>query len=391
MDSDKGQNSDIRSRFLSKVIKRAASGTLPASMTLGYDPDGEAFWELAKLLRGHLTRHPGDGRLRVDLSGDLANPEFWLELGGCSSSARESHPADALDQAIKRLLLEHPEASSFSSAIRASAPIQTFTANGKGGLSALSRLYSAVTANDTSTTLSQLGADLFNDSKVLRHGSGYNALVSLASIVKNFPDDFSRRKILSACGIEENPFTSFVTAFVPFSFALSPGTPFYTFPEEFHAKGLAVQLPLETVKRIVRVSLPEGLHEIATSENAAPFAAFVARGISCVYTEGYPNSAVRKLLTLFAQAGLSIRHYGDTDLDGRLIAQQVFKCIPGVMEEPPADTPAIPLTESAAKRLSAWLDANPDHPHADRLSATLKNGWIEQEAWSTLPTAAVRP
>ena len=364
--------------FLRKAAGRVERGTLPATMSFGDDPGGKYGWELNRILRGR-ARHESNGRLVVDFAGEITTAEFWKGLGFLDRSDKPAVPSVA--DAVKKLLLEFPDAKRHVGAIKADRTLVAFLGKTVENHAVFRKLYAIAVDASLDTTLSQLGSDVLNDSKSLRTGAALNALVALLRIVRELPEEFSPREILAACGIVENPYTTSVTLFLPFSFAVRSGESF-SFPLQMYRAGHAVQLPLETVMDIGDIEIADGVTCVNTSENAAPFNAFVKKGIPCLYTEGYPNSAVKRLLGLLAGAGATIRHHGDTDLDGRLIAEQLFAACPGEMVEPPAGASRIPLSESAARRLEKWLSQNEGHRFHAALSETLASGWIEQESWS---------
>jgi len=126
------------------------------------------------------------------------------------------------------------------------------------------------------------------------------------------------------------------------------------------------------------------VQNVITSENAAPFHRLVEQRPPsvCVYTGGYPNSAVMRVLRLLAEAGLRARHWGDTDLDGLRIAECVARAIPvelAVQDAVRRVDRLIPLDEVRRRRAEAYLAAHPEFPFRDALACTLRHGWLEQE------------
>ena len=90
---------------------------------------------------------------------------------------------------------------------------------------------------------------------------------------------------------------------------------------------MACQLPLATILEITAMQWCGKRMEIVTSENASPFMDLVSEGTPCVYTEGYPNSAVKMFLRMLSRFKPKCTHVGDADLDGFLIAEQIRDCI----------------------------------------------------------------
>ena len=238
------------------------------------------------------------------------------------------------------------------------------------------------------TTLSQLGSDWFNDSKVLRSGSLRRQLVLILSAISGVSAD-DERSVLAEAGIGENPYTSSVVVSAPFTFRLKDGT-YFDYPMKFFMKRLVCQLPLEIVREIDSDSIGWNGYDnlVTTCENAAPIMRYVQDRSPVVYTEGYPNLAVQGLLKAFARRGLKSVHMGDADLDGFRIAATVDRCIPvervGAAEilADPKRLKGIPLTPSQASRIDRFLVRHPDFKYADSVRLIRERGcWYEQEGF----------
>ena len=238
------------------------------------------------------------------------------------------------------------------------------------------------------TTLSQLGSDWFNDSKILRSGSLRRQLVLVLSAISGVSAD-DERSVLAEAGIEENPYTSSVIVSAPFTFRLKDGT-YFDYPMKFFMKRLVCQLPLEIVREIDSGSIGwEGYDNLVTTcENAAPITRYVQDRRPVVYTEGYPNLAVQGLLKAFARRGLKSVHMGDADLDGFRIAATVDRCIPvervGAAEilTDPKRLKGIPHTSAQAARIDRFLAQHPDFKYAESVRLIRECGcWYEQEGF----------
>ena len=237
-------------------------------------------------------------------------------------------------------------------------------------------------------------SDWFGDSKLLRAGAVHGQLLHILRAISGGDAETTDSELFARFGIEENPYTSHVVAFVPFVYYVPGGThggdEMLDYPWRLFNRGEACVLSLETVRGIERVELrpPHGgpdCRRIVTSEHAAPFRGLVSRSVPAVYTEGYPNFAVQRLLRLFAKAGLRAEHAGDGDLDGYRIADLVASCIPVdriVADDVRRDgLPRRQLSASARTRLESWLAVNQDSPHASALRETISIGWLEQESF----------
>ena len=235
------------------------------------------------------------------------------------------------------------------------------------------------------TTLSQVGSDILGDSKSLRSGPRREVFERVLSAVAGVDAESDTRDVLARLGIEDNPFTSSVTVFAPFSFSLVTGEEF-DYPERLFRTGLAVQLPRQTVLRIREVQMADGFCRLVTSENAAPFERIVRMGIPCLYTEGYPNTAVSRLLEFFSEQGIVADHAGDGDLDGFLIADQVAQAIKvqRVIADELAGSDIVsrrPVSPSMRSRWEAYLNTHNNFLHAKSLSIAIERGWPEQESY----------
>ena len=238
------------------------------------------------------------------------------------------------------------------------------------------------------TTLSQVGSDIFGDSKLLRSRMRRTVFERIASAAAGLCATDGARNAFARLGIEENPFTSSVTVFAPFSFTLETGNDF-DYPERMFRAGLAVQLPRQTVMRIRNVRLADRFNCIVTSENAAPFEQIVRAGVPCLYTEGYPNAAVLRLLGLFATQGAFAEHAGDGDLDGFLIADRIAAAIPvrRIAAAEVFDSDLVsrrPVSASMRKRWEAYLSAHEDFAHTHALRFAMEHGWPEQESYANI-------
>ena len=238
------------------------------------------------------------------------------------------------------------------------------------------------------TTLSLLGSDWFNDSKILRSGSLRRQLVLVLSAISGVSAD-DERSVLAEAGIEENPYTSSVIVSAPFTFRLKDGTRF-DYPMKFFMKRLVCQLPLEIVREIDSGSIGWNGYDnlVTTCENAAPITRYVQDRSPVVYTEGYPNLAVQGLLKAFARRGLKSVHMGDADLDGFRIAATIDRCIPvervGAAEvlADPKRLKGIPLTPPQAARIDRFLTQHPDFKYAEPVRLIRERGcWYEQEGF----------
>ncbi len=208
----------------------------------------------------------------------------------------------------------------------------------------------------------------------------------ILSILTEMPPD-NEREVLASIFIEDNPYTSNVTIFAPFTFTTVEGA-YFDFPLRMFEEGLVCQFPAETALAIDRIHWRGESKTIATSENAAPLVSFAQNHVPVLYTEGDPNLAVLKVMTNLAEEGLVAEHWGDADLDGLKIAALVEGNMPGSrivakeILENPNQVKSIPLTSTQASRIDRFLGRHPDFKYADSVRLIRERGcWYEQESF----------
>ena len=368
--------------------RMAARGEkLPATFSvsgLGYD-DQQA---LERFLHVTTTR-TRSGKVSGTVPEELRDPAAWRMVRAALGLA-ENVAGESTDDFLSRIQWRMPDAREAIAELKDMPEVLRHLADTANRpiwqelfVSAWSRV---LRKTGRATTLSQLGSDWFNDSKVLRSGSLRRQLVLILSAISGVSAD-DDRSVLAEAGIEENPYTSSVVVSAPFTFRLKDGTCF-DYPMKFFMKRLVCQLPLETVREIDSIGW-EGYDKLVTTcENAAPLARYVQDRSPVVYTEGYPNLAVQSLLKLFANYGLVAVHMGDADLDGFRIAATVDRCIPvGRVEAAevladPKRLKGIPLTPAQTARIDRFLVQHPDFQYADSVRLIRERGcWYEQEGF----------
>ena len=368
--------------------RQAARGErLPTTFSaadLGYEEQ----LALERLLHGTTSR-TRSGKVSGTVPEELRDPAAWkraLEALGLA----ENVAAESAEDFLSRVQWQMPEARETIAEIKDMPEVMRHLADA-ANRPTWRELFSfawnlAHRTTGRATTLSQLGSDWFNDSKILRSGSLRRQLVLVLSAISGVLAD-DERSVLAEAGVEENPYTSSVIVSAPFMFWLKDGTRF-DYPMKFFMKQLVCQLPLETVREIDGIWWEGDDHLVTTCENAAPITRYVQDRSPVVYTEGYPNLAVQKLLKLFAKYGLAAVHMGDADLDGFRIAATVDGCIPvdrvGAAEvlSDPKRVKGIPLTLSQSARIDWFLAHHPDFKYADSVRLIRERGcWYEQEGF----------
>jgi hypothetical protein len=381
---------------LRKLADKVARGVaLPARFSVG--EFGYAAQRELEGLLGVAGKRTPDGRVSFPLPDGLREPSAWQETIAFFGLAKED--AAEGEDIFGRLKLLLPETAWILDRLAGREEVSRFVADRENGRDWM-RLFRHLMERrllcgaSGTITLSQLGSDCFNDSKKLRTGALRRQLALILGVFGDM-DPSDERAVFARFGIIDNPYTTSATLFAPIIFWCRDVRKPFDFPDLLFRQGLACQLPLETIGAITKIEWLEDLNPIVTtSENAAPFAGLVRRGIPCLYTEGYPNTCVTGLLSMFRDKGVRCVHEGDADLDGFLIAGEVAKSIPvervvaadALSLAVERDLPVgIPLTDAQRARAEAILAGNPDFAYAGAIRKMLDWGrWVEQESFESL-------
>ena len=373
-----------------KLASKVARGArLPATYSVK-NLDYNAQRELERLF-GTIGHRTSDGRFYFSILPIFRKRAVWREAIEYFGLAKEDSESE--EDVFARLKLLDPDLAPLIDALAADEEVVRFVSKAENRKD-WKRLFLSLVERFSSlergliTTLSQLGSDWFGDSKKLRSGALRRQLVVILAILSDM-DREEERLVLEGALIVDNPYTSSVTFSLPITLIMKDGAVF-DYPSSYHTSRMAVQLPLETVVNIERVEWDVSPQIITTSENAAPFANMVAKGVSCVYTAGFPSLAVKVFLNKLFKSGSECIHEGDADLDGFRIATEVGNSIrlkkvvaSDVLKKASLDA-GRELTSEQMKRISAFL-FNPkysDYEFADEIQSILKRGrWIEQEAF----------
>ena len=362
---------------------------LPATFSaadLGYEDQQS----LERFL-GVTTSRTRNGRVSGAVPEEMRDPAAWRTVREALGLG-ENVAAESMEDFLSRIQWMMPDAREAIAEIKDMPEVMRHLADASNRLTWRELFASAwdraQRKTSRATTLSQLGSDWFNDSKILRSGSLRRQLVLILSAISGVSAD-DERSVLAEAGIGENPYTSSVVVSAPFTFRLKDGT-YFDYPMKFFMKRLVCQLPLEIVREIDSGSIGwEGYDNLVTTcENAAPIMRYVQDRSPVVYTEGYPNLAVQGLLKAFARRELRSVHMGDADLDGFRIAATVDRCIPvervGAAEvlADPKRLKGIPLTPPQTARIDRFLARHPDFKYADSVRLIRERGcWYEQEGF----------
>ncbi len=375
---------DMRPWLLRAVRHAVSDKPIPATLTLGDVPTDRA------VRRALEEIFPGcrevNGRLKAKLDPVLRDRQLWLPLAErlkllpqppCSAPT----PAERRDQTLRKLSLLFPQEQALLSALRDSEPVRHFFRNAASAADDVIALVKALLylrQSPAGITLSELGAKFFNDSKALRDGARRQQFEHLLRLDAG-DEQSDSAALLNASGVIENPYTTHAVVFAPFAYHTQDGA-WLDWPLRLWQRNEAAILSWRTVRTIESLRFEEPCPVIVTSENAAPFHRLVEGRRAALYTEGYPNAAVKALLARCSQAGLSALHWGDTDLDGYRIADQIARCLPTALHVPsPLGGRPLRLTHDQNRRLAQFIDTHPDFPYLAELQHTLLCGWLEQE------------
>ena len=388
------QNAPAVADVLKKLAGKVARGVrLPASFT-ARGLDYAAQRELEHLF-GTLGRRNSDGALQMTVPQHLCEPCAWSEAMAYFEIEKQDADESAED-VFARLRLMLPDMDWFVDALSKSDEINRYLsrADNQGDWLTLAKyvLKNYFQDHRSYTTLSQLGSDIFNDSKKLRSGALRNQLRAIFSAVL-YGSKMDERELFEGMGIFENPYTSNVTLCAPIAFVAGGQT--FDFPLVHYESNMACQLPLATILEITEMKWFGKRMDIVTSENASPFMDLVSEGTPCVYTEGYPNAAVKMFLRRLSKFKLKCIHAGDADLDGFLIAEQIRDCIR--LEDVKAYKAlywarrlkldvGIPLTNEQRRRIVAYVAKEGANfrvrDYAEQLLGWGR--WIEQESFASI-------
>jgi hypothetical protein len=378
------------------AVRLAKTGALTGRMKLDARMSDEALAGLGRLVAGAAlqTTPAGDSYLRFDRMGIAPDDgPLWiaaicaaLDMPADDAAARRTSDAQAAATIHDRCRLAYPDLAPIWEAI-AIRPTEA-----QDELFRLAEAVRFLTGPHEPLGLAELGARCFGDSKALKQSPALKRRleewVLLAQSGEVVEED--RARVWSACGVLENATATRATVFGPLVY-WKDGTRF-DWVSVLHAHGETATLSWDNLRGIDRIDLPMGTF-VTTCENETPFATLARQrepGL-LVYTAGYPNIAVSRLLELFPAHIARIRHWGDTDLDGLCIAALLHRVRPvtlwrcGLADVERHGGRLRPLAPDRRQRAETVLARHSDFPFAAELAFTLARGWLEQESWEATP------
>jgi hypothetical protein len=277
----------------------------------------------------------------------------------------------------------------------------------KHGTAALAQIEHALkaleilAANKRAWNFSELGSRVTGSSKSFRVGSELYRLAAdwvvpflgEAEMLAQIDDLASRRaRVWEILGVEQNG--AAITAMLGGPFVYHKQGKVFNAIQQHFDLGEPSTLSLAQLAGIE--SFDPLFNTILTIENLTPFVEAIQQpplaNVLIVYTEGFPNRTVQRLLPLCREniAGLKFLHWGDTDLAGVRILRNLaaivgelpiaFRCGPEDMAR--HRERLIPLTPAQRENILRDLAARPQAAGHEILEAVLQyGGWLEQEAW----------
>lgn len=377
--------------YLRRIALKWAKGVpLPARMTLGPEPKEPAIRNaLDRIFGGRLFTH--GGKLTVEIPQALREDAVLAPLAeamGIKRMVEKSVPDPST--IFQRLRLINPHLDAIHAWLRTAPEIERLANDRTGRESPLQPLLQTadfLRTCKTPVTLSALGSTFFNDSKILRSGTLRKVLGGIMNAQTGTEDTPANREIaLQQFNVIDNPITTLITLFGPVTLLRNGQKE--TWVADRFVKGEPVTLNSCNLRQVDGIQLPPAYNTVITSENAAPFHELIAEPHNAViiYTEGYPNAEVRRLLHLLAQAGTTCLHWGDTDPDGLRIAAIINDMIPTTLYRCALIDMQNNLQrlkhldgakQASARRMLSDLSNFTFRPELEFVST---HGWLEQES-----------
>ncbi len=241
---------------------------------------------------------------------------------------------------------------------------------------------------------STLGANHCTDSKSIRKNTLLYSLIAdfvNCEVNLGYDSNMSRKDAFEIVGVSDNPTAIKVSIFAPLIYKHKSGI-LFDWVKKLWEHGESAVLSLENIQSITDCWLEDNTEsreiKLVTCENESPFN-FMIRNekIPVIYTAGYPNSAVKVLITFLSESIDQVYHWGDSDLDGLKIANiinkicnvKLWRCS---IDDISKNIGKLKKVNMVKKReIENFITKNPDFKFRSELEFTLKNGWLEQEAF----------
>ena len=290
---------------------------------------------------------------------------------------------------LKRLIIQYPKLSTVIDYIRDNKMLEKET---EESLNQALTIITALRTNTQFIDFSQLGATELSDSKIIREKTSLFTLVFkiLLSELDEFElDKYSKnpKALYEKYKVISNPTAIKVSVFGPFVY-YKKGICF-DYIKKLWEVGESAILSLDNLEGIDSVRLDDDV-KVLTCENESPFNSLIRKSehYAVIFTSGYPNSAVKKLLILLKNKYEGILHWGDSDFDGLRIAEiinnittvKLWRCT--IDDSKTYNERLKPVDDNKKSKIKKFLNNKPDFIFRKELEYSLKNGWLEQEDWN---------
>ncbi len=397
--------------FLEKILARIArryslKHCLSGTMKLGERLDREQMKMLRNFFGLTALRENNKQEVRLDFRILLQNgtESQWLEkIGDTLGSPLQPMPAnthrpkrDAVEDILGPLHLAFPELQTLFSLIREDdRSIRSMLSGSsvdtaKKNCCTMAKLVSFLLHNNTPITVSDLGAQFFQNSKALRQGELRTLLVRWLRLITAHAEDIEEPDLLERYHILHYRLTVHAVLYGPIIY--EKNGMLFNWIDQLYQEGETAILGWQNIQNIDRIYFQKeepDVPKLICCENEAPFSNMIQqRTNNCLlFTSGFPSSAVQRLYQLLAHQASSCHHWGDSDPAGLRIAAimhalhplQLFRCDLATLKH--HKRKLIPLSRQQKNDIMNILENQPDFPFTKELLFTLDNGWLEQENW----------
>jgi len=321
-------------------------------------------------------------------------PDFtsWIEAATTLADIGEIPKADlsdAVDEIIIELKYKFPRMA-FIEVLKQNTRELKSDITRDGREFAVKRISDALNAvkflkgNTQSYSASKLGAELCKNSKILRKGTRLRYWTALLLAAELGLSETDGEECLKRCGLLENMTASYLTVYGPFVYYCDDIR--FEWIKQLYLRKESTMLSMDNLRWISRLSFEcIGREKIVLCENESPFNQLLRENTASVYTAGFPNSAVKKFISLLS-GDFELLHWGDTDPEGLEIAAllndikpvKLYRC---EVEDCKRLKHALKELDARKYKRAVQLLASYNFPFRRELEFTINNGWLEQEAW----------
>ncbi len=397
---------------LERICDRCdAKGELSGTVTLGRNLPYVSVVQPLHRLFGDAAKVTASGALRLSvdrwLGGSNARPDRERWLSGLYRALARDRVDRARQKAdveraaatiIERWRLTFPQLRLVADVLRTQVRRwqRAVQRHGReqvqGRLFAAGKLVSFLASNTEPVRAAELGARLCGDSKALLPGELRRLVGDWLLLLDGQAEAggaAARRQAFERHYVVDNPTAVKVLLFGPFVYRKDGSL--LTWIRDLWRAGESAVLSLDNLRDVSEFTLDADSAEttVCTCENETPFCRLKeerCRG-GLIYTEGFPNGAVMRVLHLLAVRSYEWRHWGDSDLAGLRIAAMVHQVHPVQLwrcdlAELARHRPFLrPLTDRQAQGARGFMRRHPAFPFAGELQFLAEHGWLEQESW----------